>query len=812
MRHDIIYSNALKLSKEVFRNIGYIFCYIYDKFTQLSIKDNVWLKECIKKIIDNNIDVTSDYYFYCNENGIDPALTKKTKIWKNLRKNYEMPPEFIFLINMFHRMETLDINIEFDGETLSDEDIKFFTITILNINYISPKLEHLNLNFIHNKLQFSLYKRYYTKIFNLLIFAKENIKKNLIKHHSLMYNIKWDFEHEFNLEEYRKMEISNEEFETNKIIYDDYSILCYSEEKNIKNESDGKRRIFNGMIHDNKLFSSTDNLVKVDKKDKNKIVTKPSLFKQNFDEFELLTEEQNDNLSSKTDSVKSKKIEKISKKQQKKEDNKKIYIELLEQNSAIFDIILMIICGVKRIESVKKINLLSNDFYNRDVINYMINNYGLDIASIDDEFHVLDMLYNKTNNLNLLNIEINSLDITSFDKIIGIIYKNQSLNSLKLSFFSADVSYFIVTLLKVYEHIKKNEEIANYVLNEGKNFDIDKFEQKILNDISPFFVDNLYLLFEIIKNKNNLEVLGLNFDLPNILINNMNYKISIFKFILNIIFLIDNKEIKNINKIKKLTLLSPYTIFDNRIENNIDLILKDILIYKNCKVLEELNIQFKFYNMSYLKNLISPNLTILRIGDLDLISFDKLVNYLTSYNFSSKSALTNLNLKLLSIITSFNTEIKNILRKLFDIKIKCLLELKLYTNIIIENKANCAYLIKILNNNWIPSYTITFNENEKTQELIHYFFGKEVFFIASDLIGSIIYKTNEEKEKCKSQNQKSKRDESEDIFWMLNYIFKCNYLEHSLSFFEIKNLIFTITKYLYSTSNVKLSHKIEDEK
>ena len=156
LRHDIIYSNALKLSKEVFRNIGYIFCYIYDKFTQLSIKDNVWLKECIKKIIDNNIDVTSDYYFYCNENGIDPALTKKTKIWKNLRKNYEMPPEFIFLINMFHRMETLDINIEFDGETLSDEDIKLFTITILNINYISPKLEHLNLNFIHNKLQFSL--------------------------------------------------------------------------------------------------------------------------------------------------------------------------------------------------------------------------------------------------------------------------------------------------------------------------------------------------------------------------------------------------------------------------------------------------------------------------------------------------------------------------------------------------------------------------------------------------------------------------------------------------------------------------------
>ena len=43
---------------------------------------------------------------------------------------------------MFHRMTILDINIKFDGEVLGEEDIKLFTITILNINYILPKLEH----------------------------------------------------------------------------------------------------------------------------------------------------------------------------------------------------------------------------------------------------------------------------------------------------------------------------------------------------------------------------------------------------------------------------------------------------------------------------------------------------------------------------------------------------------------------------------------------------------------------------------------------------------------------------------------------
>ena len=66
----------------------------------------------------------------------------------------------------------------------------------------------------------------------------------------------------------------------------------------------------------------------------------------------------------------------------------------------------------------------------------------------------------------------------------------------------------------------------------------------------------------------------------------MNYRIPIFKLMLNIIILIDNKELKNINKIKKLTLLSHYTKFDNRIGNNIDIIFKDIVIYKNCNVLK----------------------------------------------------------------------------------------------------------------------------------------------------------------------------------------------------------------------------------
>ena len=758
LRHDIKYSKTLKLTTEVFRNIGYILCYIYSKFTQFSMKESGGIKECIKKIIEKKIDVLTDYFFYCDENQIDPMKVKKTKVWKSLRKKYEIPPELIFLINMFHRMTILDINIEFDGEVLGEEDIKLFTITILNINYILPKLEHLNLNLIHNKLQFFLYKRYYKKIFNLFALGEETIKKNKIKEHSLIYNIKWDFEKEFNLNEYRKNDISNEILEVNKVIYDDYSILCFTQEKSLKGEIDGKKGIFNSLVYN----SSTDNLIKVSKKDNNKINKKFSLFKKNIEDYEIL---ENDSSSLKTTSKKNKKNEK------EQNGNKNEYIKILENNSGILDIILMTLCGVTKIESIKKLNLLSNDFYNKDLINYMIKNYGVDIASIDDEFHILDMLYNKTKNLDLLNIEINSLDIMSFDKIMGIICKSQSLNSLKLSFFSADVSYLTITLLKVYEQIKKNEEIAEFVLNEGKNFTADNFEKKIVNDISTFFIDNLYLLFEIIKNDNKLEDLAFNFDLPDILIDNINYRIPIFKLMLNIIILIDNKELKNINKIKTLTLLSPYTKFDNRIGNNIDIIFKDIQIYKNCNVLKELNLQLQFYNVNYIKNIISPNLTKLSIDDLDYFSFNKIVNYLTSYNFSIKSSLIHLSIKLLNKIVYFDTEIKNAFNKLFNIKIKNLLELELYSNIIIKNKINYSYLIKMLSNNWIPSYKIILNENEVTNKIINDNNNKEIYFLVSKSIENIV-KKNEQKD---SFNKSDIKNDENEVFWILKYLFNCKY-------------------------------------
>ena len=793
-RYDLKYSTSLKFSREFFTNCGYIFCYIFSKINEVNIKQIGGLKQYINKVINNNINVIIDFYNYCTENGQDPSEMKKGIVFHSIKKKYEVPPELIFLVNMFQGIDTLEFEIEFEGEILNDVDINLFTITILNISYILPKLEHVNINFINNKLQFFLYNKYYTKIFNILKITEENIKKNKINDILSIYNKKWDFEHEFNLEEYRKNLIEKEN-NINNIIYDKYSILYTYDFKNNNNLKNDKRSICNSAILKNlttRILNSGSNEFEVISEDE-----------EELDEFFNKIKSSR----SETIYIKSSKINEENKKDNKVKFN---YQEStknssdINQNYIIYNIILMIICGVTRIESIKKLNILSNDFYNNDLILYLKNYFGIDVISIDAEFHVLDLLYNKTKNLDSLNIEINSLDILSFDKILGIIYKNQSLKSLKLSLFSSDVSYLIITLFKAYEELKSYHEIKKYVVNEGNRFTEEKFEKKIINDIALCFIENMSLLFEIIKTKKNLEVLGLNFDMPYILINNMKYKLPIIKIILNILFLIDNNEIDKKSKITKLTILSPYTILDNRLENNINDIFKDITIYKNSKTLKELNIQTIFYNIIYIKNIISPNLIKLSIGDLDIITLNQLVNYLTSYEFSSNSSLTNLSIKILRNITTFETKIKLILRKIFNIKIKSLLEIKIFSNIIINDKLNYLYLIKSLENNWIPSYVITINKKSK-DILTKYNSNKnDITFLVTCSIEKYIFQDIPINTIKKDKNDQ-KNDINDEVVWMLKYIFYCRYSNYSLNFLEVKNIIFSILKYLYLTSNVKLN-------
>ena len=72
-RHEIKYLKSLKLTKERFRNIGYILCYLYPKLTTFKIKESSKIKVYLKEVVKNNnniniknkvnIDVLTDFFF-----------------------------------------------------------------------------------------------------------------------------------------------------------------------------------------------------------------------------------------------------------------------------------------------------------------------------------------------------------------------------------------------------------------------------------------------------------------------------------------------------------------------------------------------------------------------------------------------------------------------------------------------------------------------------------------------------------------------------------------------------------------------------
>ena len=616
------------------------------------------------------------------------------------------------------------------------------------------------------------------------------MKKNYTKDNIILYDIKWDFDQEFNLSYFNEIKRISKR-NKRKISLEDYCIISNNEEKDkellLKN---------NAIFSENNIFSldffTNDKTNKIDD--------------TGFIDLEL-DEGDKDLISTKTNSSSdATKVKNKENTKETKEDKKMKYIELLEKNSIFFDFILMAFVGISWTKSLRKLNILSNDYYVKDLINYIKVFYELDMQKF---FHIFDILYNKPNGFDLLNIELNSLDIFSFNKMIEAIYMNLTLTSINISFFSADVCYSIANLYKIYtEQIKTQKYINEYLFLKGKNFDIGGFEKKMLEDISKFFIDNLSIFFEIIKNKTDLKELGLNFDFPDILINNNIYKTVIIKFILNIIMLVDNNEAKNISNLKKLTLLSPKLIFDKKLETNIDNFFKKISLYNNSKTLMNLNIQFQFYQINYIKNLISTNLFSLNIGDLDIFTFDKLVNYLTSYNFSIQSNLSYITIKLIGAITNFNTQIKLIFQKLFNINLRNLIKLNLFTNLIINKKMNYLFLNKLLQNNWISNYVITLNEQSK--KIINYYniFGrKKILFLVSESIQNIVFK--------ESGNFIVRRNKfhSSEIYWILKILFinkqRNNYTY--LGYFEIQYLIFTILKYLFLTANAKLEHEYNFE-
>jgi len=111
--------------------------------------------------------------------------------------------------------------------------------------------------------------------------------------------------------------------------------------------------------------------------------------------------------------------------------------------------------------------------------------------------------------------------------------------------------------------------------------------------------------------------IAVNFDTPTIIEINNYYMNAIFKFIMNLLFLVDNPN----SRIEKLTILSTCTKFDSRFLPSIDNILEDINFNEKNKFLTELSLQFQLFKIKNIKNLIPQKLILLNIGDCNIFNF-----------------------------------------------------------------------------------------------------------------------------------------------------------------------------------------------
>ena len=467
--------------------------------------------------------------------------------------------------------------------------------------------------------------------------------------------------------------------------------------------------------------------------------------------------------------------------------NEKIHInELITKYNDILSSIIITFFSLSQFINMNKFELIINDSYTHEIQFFFKKNCLMETPS---SFHILNFIKNQ-NSLKSINIELNIIDYNTSKKIFYLIHKNNLISELQISFFTSDVSYLQQTIYKLFFQSSKNKK-------ENKFYFIDEPETETLNKINIYFENNLSILFDIIVRKKNLNKLGLYFEVPSIIVNNQKYMITILKFIINVIFLIDEEN----SKLNVLTLLSPYTILDKILFPSIDDYLEDLEIYEKNKSLHTLNIHLKIYKIVNIKKLISTNLLILNIGDFDLVSFEIIIFYLISYKFSSKSNLKYLTIGLLKSIIDYDKKINFLFNKLYSIKIQQLIELNLYTNIIIDTKEKYIDLINILNNHWISSSNLVLNNISSNIIKQCKSYKNKIKYLVPFFIKDII--------------SNNKIDSINACYWYLRSIFIKKYKENKFikdTIFDIcDKIIYGIFKYLCCERKMIITHQLKND-
>ena len=761
-RVEIKYNKKFILNKENINNIGYILCYSYSKFDNFKITTNEILRNYIAICKKKNVNVITDFYTDCNNKRKSPL---DAKIFDFLESNtkYLLPGIFFFLVNCFESINIIEINMDLNmNKPRSSDDFYLFIITLLNIHHLVTDANHFKVNFINRKLQKDIYDFFTDELNSIYENKNRYLKKNRKINGKGAYKKRWDFEN-------------------------DYIIM----RKNRNDEGDES-----GSDEDHEPF------IKEDEGDRKYAISIANTYYMNNNMLTVSDMETDDfvqinkNVSLNRNATTNTEIKE--KNNQKNEKDK--YDDIVDKNRKILELFCIVILGILRVKKFKNFDLIINDCYSKEYINSFGRSYeNKKLPSSINNFHILNFFIKKMQVLHDFNIEFNSLDYLTFYNLLSLIQKNEELVSFQISFFSSLITYTPQYLYKLYTQNLDKKEISSSRMYSP--------ESSLLNELLPYFVENLEALFELIRTKiDKFEILSFNFDIPEIIAINQRYLLVILKFILDILFLVDNHK----SLIKKLVILSPKTILDSRhmlsIENIIDSINMDV----NNRQINELSLQFQFYQIKSINNFVSHNLTSLKLGDMDIPTLKVLTQFLCSYKFFQTSNLRTLTIGLLYFITYFNKEIEFIFNEIFSIKIKTLIEITVYSNIIIKDQNTFN---KILENNWISSCNLLLNEKSES------FWKQDLLNTKNNKIKhkKILYLLHHELEEEKLTpnevmlRKKIKMTQTDcKIAFYLRYILIFKYSKEKqikLSYYDQKNIVFNILKYLFFTKKAKIEYK-----
>ena len=360
---------------------------------------------------------------------------------KSKRQSYELLPEIIILINRYASVKTVEVNLE----KIADE-------SLISDDFLYIQLTILNIYWLLNSLNTIKFNFILSELEDLLYsrykdliekFAREN--NLIIKTNNAITNQcfdnKWNF-----TDIYKKREIPEE----------DPDILMQHKSIDLTHQ---KEKL---------LFANTMEIPK-----RNTILG--NLFG-------------------------SKKIEETS----------KITRESIVQKYKDFlDLVMMCFISLNNTDTCINIELIMNDCFTYEFLLYFNKFYDMDWLSSNNIaiFHVFNLLlYNNVmKQINKLNIEINTLEPFTFDKLLNFLYYNGSLTALNLSFFSADITYTTGFIFKAFkgafnqDELLKNYDPDTYLFDDYKNI-----EDKMLSYLENNYVYHLVLLFEIITKKKNV--------------------------------------------------------------------------------------------------------------------------------------------------------------------------------------------------------------------------------------------------------------------------------------------------------------------